>query len=77
MVGWFALMAPTGTPAEVIQRVHRDLQTVLANPEIAQRIQTIGPIPDGTLSVDQVRQFLQAEAKRWGEATQEIGILPE
>jgi tripartite-type tricarboxylate transporter receptor subunit TctC len=77
MVGWFALMAPVGTPSEVIQRVHRDLQSVLANPEIAQRIQTIGPISDGTLSLDQVRQFLQVETKRWSEATQEIGILPE
>jgi tripartite-type tricarboxylate transporter receptor subunit TctC len=77
MVGWFTLMAPVGTPSEVIQRVHRDLQSVLANPDIAQRIQTMGPIPDGSLSLDQLRQFLQGETKRWNEATQEIGILPE
>jgi tripartite-type tricarboxylate transporter receptor subunit TctC len=77
MVGWFALMAPVGTPPEVIQRVHRDVQTVLANPDIARRIQTIGPFSDGAWSLDQVRQFLQTETQRWSEATQEMGILPE
>jgi tripartite-type tricarboxylate transporter receptor subunit TctC len=77
MVGWFALMAPVGTPSVVIQRVHRDVQTVLSNPQIAQRIQTIGPISDGTLSPDQLRQFLQLETQRWREATLEIGVLPE
>ncbi len=77
MVGWFTLMAPTGTPPDVIQRVHKDLQGVLSSPEIAQRIQSMGPLVDGTMSLEQVKQFLQAEAKRWSDATQEIGLLPE
>ena len=77
MVGWFALMAPSGTPADVITRVNRDLNAVLLDRDMAQRIGTIGPIADGSMSVADVRQFLSAEMSRWTEATKEIGVLPE
>ena len=38
MVGWFAIVAPAGTPAAVIERVNRDLNTVLNDKEVAERI---------------------------------------
>ena len=77
MVGWFALVAPTGTPAAAIERSHRDIQTLLADREIAERIATIGPLVDGSLGVDTVGAFLRSEATRWLAITQEIGVLPE
>ena len=77
MVGWFALVAPTGTPAAAIERSHRDIQTLLADREIAERIATIGPLVDGSLGVDTVGAFLRSEATRWLAISQEIGVLPE
>ena len=77
MVGWFALMAPAGTPADVIARVNRDLNAALNDREIVQKMATIGPIADGSMSIADVRQFLTAETNRWTEATKEIGVLPE
>ena len=38
MVGWFAVVAPTGTPAAVIERVNRDVNALLADKEVAERI---------------------------------------
>jgi tripartite-type tricarboxylate transporter receptor subunit TctC len=77
MVGWFAIVAPTGTPAAVVQRVNRDVNTVLADKGVADRIAAIGPIADATMGVEQVGAFLRAEHQRWADATQEIGLLPE
>jgi tripartite-type tricarboxylate transporter receptor subunit TctC len=77
MVGWFALVAPAGTPADIIARVNQDVRNVLADKEVAARIATIGPISDASQSVADVRQFLANESARWAEATKEIGILPE
>ena len=77
MVGWFVLVAPTGTPAAAIERCHRDIQALLADKDIAERIATIGPLVDGSLAVDAVGSFLRSEAKRWSAITQEIGVLPE
>ncbi|MBI5719267.1 MAG: tripartite tricarboxylate transporter substrate binding protein [Burkholderiales bacterium] len=77
MVGWFALVAPAGTPQVAIDRCNRDLGALLAEREVADRIAAIGPLADGSMSVAQVGQFLHAEAARWATITKEIGILPE
>ncbi len=77
MVGWFAVVAPAGTPAVAIERCNRDLNALLADKEIADRIGTIGPIVDGSMSVAQVAAFLRSESARWAEITKEIGVLPE
>jgi len=77
MVGWFALVAPTGTPAAAIQRANQDVNALLNEREFAERIAAIGPVADGSLGVDQVGAFLRTEHTRWAAATREIGVLPE
>jgi tripartite-type tricarboxylate transporter receptor subunit TctC len=77
MVGWFAVVAPAGTPAAAVERSNRDLNALLNDKEIADRIATIGPLVDGSMSVAQVGQFLRDETTRWTAITKEIGILPE
>lgn len=77
MVGWFAIVAPAGTPAEAVQRMNRDVNALLSEREMAARIATIGPLADGSMSIDDVRRFLDAERARWSDAVREIGILPE
>ena len=77
MIGWFALVAPTGTPVEVVQKANRDLNAVLADREVAERIAAIGPIAEAGLAPEQVAEFLRAEHARWSLVTREIGLLPE
>jgi tripartite-type tricarboxylate transporter receptor subunit TctC len=77
MVGWFALVAPAGTPQAAIDRSNRDLNALLNDKEVADRIATIGPITDGSMGVAQVGNFLRDEAARWGAITKELGVLPE
>jgi len=77
MIGWFALVAPAGTPAAAIERVNRDLNALLGDREIAERIGVIGPIVDGSMSVDAVGAFLRNESTRWQSIAKEIGVLPE
>jgi tripartite-type tricarboxylate transporter receptor subunit TctC len=38
LVGWYALAAPAGTPADVIARIEADVKTVLAQPEVQKRL---------------------------------------
>ena len=77
MVGWFAVVAPAGTPAATVERVNRDFNAALAERDVAERIATIGPIAEAGLDVEQVGAFLRAESARWAAITKEIGILPE
>lgn len=77
MAGWFAIVAPVGTPAAAIDRVNRDVNALLNDKDVAERIGVIGPIVDGSMSVEAVGGFLRSEGVRWAEATKEIGLLPE
>jgi tripartite-type tricarboxylate transporter receptor subunit TctC len=76
-VGWFALLAPTGTPAGVIQRVNRDMDRVLADPEIAQRLYDFGLVNEGAGTPESLNDFLRAERERWAKLVKEIGLQPE
>jgi tripartite-type tricarboxylate transporter receptor subunit TctC len=77
MVGWFAVVAPTGTPNAVVERANRDINTLLADKEVAERIATIGPLVDASMGPEAVGNFLRAESARWVAITKEIGVLPE
>lgn len=77
MVGWFAVVAPSGTPAAAIERSNRDVNALLNDREVAERIAAIGPIVDGSMGTEAVAAFLRSEAARWRDIVREIGVLPE
>ena len=60
-----------------LERCNRDLNALLNDKEVADRIATIGPLVDGSMNADAVGAFLKAETTRWQAATKEIGVLPE
>ncbi len=77
MVGWFAVVAPAGTPAAIVQRMSQEINTLLAEPELAQRIASIGPIAEAMGGPEPLGRFLALEHQRWSRAAQDIGLLPE
>ena len=76
-VGWFALLAPTGTPANIIQRANRDVDKVLTDPEVAQRLFDLGLVNEGAGTPEALADFLQAERGRWAKLVKDIGLQPE
>ncbi len=77
MVGWFAVVAPAGTPAAIVQRMNKEINTLLGDADVAQRMATIGPIAESMGASEQTGAFLNLEHQRWTSAAQEIGLLPE
>jgi tripartite-type tricarboxylate transporter receptor subunit TctC len=77
MVGWFAIVAPTGTPADAIAKMNREVNILLNDKELSGRIATIGPLADASMGVEDVKKFLAAEFARWSDVTKEIGVLAE
>jgi tripartite-type tricarboxylate transporter receptor subunit TctC len=77
MVGWFAVVAPAGTPAAVIQRMNREINTLLADADVVQRMATIGPLAEVMGGAEQLGAFLNREHERWSAVAKEIGLLPE
>lgn len=77
MVGWFAVVAPKGMSADVVQRMSKEINALLIDPELVQRIATVGPIAEPLGGAPQTGVFLQREHDRWNSLTKEIGLLPE
>jgi tripartite-type tricarboxylate transporter receptor subunit TctC len=77
MVGWFAIVAPKGTPAQAMTKMNREVNLLLADKDLSTRIANIGPLADPTMSEADVARFLAGELARWTEVTKEIGVLPE
>ena len=77
MVGWFAVVAPVGTPQAVVLRMNREINSLLAERDMRDRILTVGPIAEPGGTPEQLAAFLQEEHQRWSQAAGEIGLLPE
>jgi tripartite-type tricarboxylate transporter receptor subunit TctC len=75
-LGWFGLMAPTGTPREVVEKVFRDTEKVLALPEIKSRFDGLGMAPVGNSPADFARA-IREETERWAKIVRERKLVVE
>ena len=65
-IGWFGLLAPTGTPAAVLQKVQRDTAKVMAEIEVKARLYVQGMQPVVNSSAQFTSQ-IDDELKRWAK----------
>lgn len=72
-VGWFGLVAPAGTPADIINRLNEAFVKALKDPSVAEKIRTLGAEPAPT-SPDGFGRFIQSESTKWGKLINEAGI---
>ncbi len=70
---WKALMAPTGTSAAVIERLHKEVQKALAQPSVIARILADGSLPKSATPAESAR-FVKAELVRWGGLVRDSGL---
>ena len=73
-VSWHMLLAPAKTPREIVDRLHEDMKRVLAEPDLKQKIETIGLIPFDTPSVENTRAYRRAEQEKWGALVKKLGL---
>lgn len=74
--GWFAILAPTGTPPEVVARLNKDANTVLRAPAMVQRLLGFGIYdPGGT--PEELARFIRSERANYAKAVKAAGIRAE
>jgi tripartite-type tricarboxylate transporter receptor subunit TctC len=75
--GWNGLFAPAGTPQEIIHKVNRDLEAVLKQSDVAQRLLSLGSIAEASMSVAEFDTFMRGERERWATVIKALGITAE
>jgi len=70
---WIGLLAPTGTPRQIMLRVNKAVADVLALPDVKQRIMTIGAEPVGKNS-EHFEAMLKADYEATAKLVAQIGL---
>ena len=73
-IGWFGLMAPAGTPKEVVDKVYRDTAKILDTTEMRARFYVLGMVPVGNTPA-QFADAIREESARWAKVVRERKIV--
>lgn len=73
---WFALYAPAGTPAEVIQLLNTEVNKILATADIRKKAEDSGTTVD-LMTPNQLAEFTRKELDFWGHVIQSAKITAE
>jgi tripartite-type tricarboxylate transporter receptor subunit TctC len=73
-VGWAMIVAPSGTPSDIVSRLHLELNAVLADSEVRRRIELLRIIPTNSPDPVELRDFMEREIVRWKKVVEAAGI---
>lgn len=74
--GWAGLVAPTGTPADIIRRINADVTAILRDPAIAARIIQMGAVPD-PMTPEEHATFIRNEIATFREVARAANVRLE
>jgi tripartite-type tricarboxylate transporter receptor subunit TctC len=74
--GWQGIGAPSNTPVDVVDKLNREINAALANPQMKARLADIGGAVLGGSAAD-FGKFIADETERWSKVIQMAGIQPE
>jgi tripartite-type tricarboxylate transporter receptor subunit TctC len=76
--GWFAVLAPKGTPAAIVGRVNRDIQAALQIEELVARMRDLGVYRDSSNETpEQLAAYIRSQSEMFGKVAQSARIERE
>ena len=73
---WFGLAAPKNTPADVVNKLNREINAGLADPRMKAKLADLGGIPFPMTSVD-FGKFIVEETEKWAKVIRVANIKPK
>jgi tripartite-type tricarboxylate transporter receptor subunit TctC len=74
--GWVGVLVPAGTPATIVDLLHRQIVEVMGLPDMRERLSVVGFEPVAGTPEEFARQ-LRAEAEKWAKVIRAANIKPE
>jgi tripartite-type tricarboxylate transporter receptor subunit TctC len=76
ITAWVGLVAPKGTPADIVQKLNLEVGRTLRDPEFVSQLAKLGIDPLGS-TPEEFAAFLRAEIPRWKQMVQDAGAKVE
>ena len=74
---WFGLVAPAGTPADVVQRLHRELLALAQDTEVESKLASIGLESRTSAQPSDLTRFMEQDLLKWPPLVKAAGLKPE
>ncbi len=74
--GWFALLAPAGTPSPILEKINIEVNKIIKTQDFRERMLKVGADPVGG-SIEDFRQKMKSETDRWGRVIKAADIKPD
>ena len=72
---WYAVVAPSGTPQDVVTRLSSEIAGIVKQPEVADRLSSEGADPVGS-TPQEFGRYLRSEIEKWRKVIRAAGIQP-
>ncbi|MEI7872469.1 MAG: tripartite tricarboxylate transporter substrate binding protein [Alphaproteobacteria bacterium] len=76
LAGWNAILAPAGTPPEIVERMSSEIRKLVQTPEGKERLLDMGLIATGTTPAE-LTEIMKTGCAAWGDAVKRAGVEPE
>lgn len=73
-VSWHLLLASSATPRPIVERLHREMKLITADPGFQKRVSEIGLMPLQPRSIEEIELYIKSERARWGQVVTELGL---
>jgi tripartite-type tricarboxylate transporter receptor subunit TctC len=70
---WFGLVAPIGTPRDIVDKLRKEIVSILAKPEIREKLIALGADPIGN-TPEEFAAHMKAETEKWGKLVKDLDI---
>ena len=74
---WYGLLAPVGTPRDIVARLHKAVVATVNDPATAKLFSDGGADAVASASPEEFSAFIRAEVKKWAKLVKDAGIKPE
>jgi tripartite-type tricarboxylate transporter receptor subunit TctC len=73
---WYGVGAPKNTPAEIVEKLNKEINTALADPKLKVRLANLGAKPM-SMTPAEFAKFIADETEKWGKVIKSAGIKAE
>jgi hypothetical protein len=75
-MSWHMMVAPAKTPKDVVGRLHAEMNSIMALPDIQRQVVRMGLIAVDPPSTGELQRFVATEIDRWGKMCSKRGWQP-
>lgn len=76
-IQWAGLVAPAGTPRAIIEKLHKEVVSILHTPEARELLAKLGNDVATSASPEEFFAFIEAETVKWAKVAKAAGIEPQ